>query len=603
MHTESRTRWFSNERMNLTKRPITVAALVAFALAFLPVAARAQCGCMDVALVIDDTDSMGFAIDNVKNGLTNIIAVAQLASGNDIRLGLVSFADDIDVDQPFTNDVAAVTAAVNALTAGGGGGFPDASDEALSLVVSGSASAGCTVNAPRGPLGSFRSGCVKVAILVTDANPGGCHDSYTDGVDDVHAGLVATNAAAGGVRVSAVFVEGFDATSPAHPVSVQGDVMLTYATVTGGVFTNVPADGVGTGDIIQQIIATCGGQLPEPPSEEFPVTSPAQHPFCITRDARFWFTHLFDESPLCATLLKAIEAMPDSRVALGFMGLPQEFRNADAVKDEVDAAIEALGFFWRSTGRTGEDGGLQTARIASSRLCRERKRLSAELIATLANNALLGTVPAACTYTNEGVATSFPTDLIEQAGEANASEDVIAVRAMTLLLRKFNRSGLLPDFQDGLQECSPYLISTLRDFSRDATTQVGCPGVNDFCQTAEGIVHFPFSTTINLRPYSDDLSSPVCAVGGRDAFWKISPPVAAAGRSFVVETAGSNFDTVVSVRQGTCGSATTIVCSDNVDFTPQSRAVFTVNGTDTYFIVVEGKNGASGRLKVRVTSF
>ena len=43
--------------------------------------ALAGCGCMDIALVVDDTGSMGGAIDNVKAGLPQIIATAQAAAG------------------------------------------------------------------------------------------------------------------------------------------------------------------------------------------------------------------------------------------------------------------------------------------------------------------------------------------------------------------------------------------------------------------------------------------------------------------------------------------------------------------------------------------
>src|SRR5262245_10589194 len=81
---------------------------------------QTPCGCMDVALVIDDTGSMGGTIDNVRNGLTNIISTATTASGGDVRMGLVTFKDTVEVDQPLTNDLAALTAAVNLLTAGGG---------------------------------------------------------------------------------------------------------------------------------------------------------------------------------------------------------------------------------------------------------------------------------------------------------------------------------------------------------------------------------------------------------------------------------------------------------------------------------------------------
>jgi acetylornithine/succinyldiaminopimelate/putrescine aminotransferase len=58
---------------------------------------------------------------------------AQTASAGDLRMGLVSFSDTIDVDQILTTYIADVEAAVQALNAFGGGSQPEASDEALKL--------------------------------------------------------------------------------------------------------------------------------------------------------------------------------------------------------------------------------------------------------------------------------------------------------------------------------------------------------------------------------------------------------------------------------------------------------------------------------------
>lgn len=601
---------------------------------FKPVNVIAQCGCLDIALVIDNTGSMGGAIDNVRSELTNIIASAQLATGGDLRMGLITFPDDnVVVSQPFTPDIAQISDAVNAIPLGFGGSLPESSDASLQYVVSGAAYSGCTVVSPSGPLGQYREDCGKIAILVTDASPGGCHDSYTDGIDDVNAAAVAANALTAGVHISAVLIgSGSQGPSPAHPSGVENDVMKTYATVTGGVFTNSAANGLGTAAIIQDIIDKCGGILPGVPPTDLPTTKPAAHPFCITRNARYWFSRPTGDSENCATLLKAIQVIGFGgtngfqSLPIGFMGLPQEYRNADNLKDSIDATIEALGFYWRGLKRTGESNGTQGAQIRASALCTARKQLTAELIAAQANNWLLGTGPQNCTYTIGDVTTNFPPDLIELAGNASVGEAVEPIRVMTVLLQKFNGSGQTNLFLNGLQECTPADKKSLKSVSRDATTIVSCPGFNDYCETADPITSFPFKRSVDFRKYTGffipiDLGggtngvsitnivvdTALCGVAGRDAFWKITPEIAIAGSHFTVNTFDSNFDTTLAVFQGVCGSLRRIDCNNNYRFPEgysvlQSKVEFTADGESTYYIKVIGNRGTTGKMSLRVTS-
>ena len=51
------------------------------------------CGPMDVAFAVDTSTSMEDAIDNVKSELEGILNRIEVASGNDYRLSLVTFAD------------------------------------------------------------------------------------------------------------------------------------------------------------------------------------------------------------------------------------------------------------------------------------------------------------------------------------------------------------------------------------------------------------------------------------------------------------------------------------------------------------------------------
>lgn len=228
-------------------------------IAAMPLAAQPapSCGCMDVALVIDDTGSMGLAIDNVKAGLASIITTAQAASGGDVQFALLSFADSIEVDQDFTSDGPTITAAVNALSAWGGDGEAEASDQAVQYAVDRTTTAGCSVY---GTLGDWRGGCLNIIVLVTDAPPGGCNDWYEVGIDDVNAAAAAADASLAGILISAVDVD--DGYSEAEEAAI----MMTYATVTGGVYVTVPWDGSGTGSAIEEIIADCGSESNECPN-------------------------------------------------------------------------------------------------------------------------------------------------------------------------------------------------------------------------------------------------------------------------------------------------------------------------------------------------
>lgn len=244
-----------------------------------------SCGCMDVVFVQDTTGSMGSPINNVKAGLANIVNQAVIASGGDVRFGLVTFsnpgtigADGVTVNQPFTTDTNTITLAINALFASGGNGIPESSDEALNYTVTGATP--CTLATPLGDLGSYRSNCVKIAILDTDAQPGGCNDTYTPGVDDVNAANVATAAAAAGIKVSAIYNE----TTPIFSPTII-PIMQNYATITGGQYVQTPSDGSGTGAAIAGIINSCGGVITltlDPPNATNDVGQTHTVTSCIT---------------------------------------------------------------------------------------------------------------------------------------------------------------------------------------------------------------------------------------------------------------------------------------------------------------------------------
>lgn len=210
-----------------------------------------ECGPMDVAFVIDDTGSMLGALANVSAGLASIMTDIDHASGGDYQLAVVSFKDTIVIHEVFSaGNAAAASADIAALVATGGGAAAEASDEALNTVVNALPAAGRPQNVDFTP--AYRAAALKIAILVTDAPPGGFDDTYTPGVDDVNAHQVALDAAGDEILISAIFVP------TTGDYAGQAAVMMDYAATTGGDYIMTNADGSGTAAAIQDIIEACG---------------------------------------------------------------------------------------------------------------------------------------------------------------------------------------------------------------------------------------------------------------------------------------------------------------------------------------------------------
>jgi hypothetical protein len=326
----------------------------------------------------------------------------------------------------------------------------------------------------------------------------------------------------------------------------------------------------------------------------------------VTRTSRYWFQHGYSSDTNCATLLKAI-TFDGGILDLGFVTLATQNRNSDNVIDGTDAFIEALGFYYKGTGSTGEPNGTQSQKLKSSALCVARKQLAVELIAAYANTTLLGTFPPNATYVNGHTVTNFPPDLIAQARGAGAGLDITAIRSMTAFLKKFNSSAVTNDLPNGLLECSAQPAKILKSIARDPMMQDTCPGLNGTCLAAKTIffsgVNPVFSDSVSIANFQDTMPVPTCGTGGRNAVWQVSPPVAAAGRQFVVSTSGSNFDTLLAVWSGTCSNLTQVGCADNVQGVGGETLTFTADGTNTFFIAVEGKGGTFGKVQMSVRGF
>ena len=224
-----------------------------------PAPLLAQCGPLDVVFVVDTTGSMGGALENVKAELPTIIAQIDTASSGNFRIGLVEFKDDVIVlNDLVAGNVDSVRTNILGLSASGGSGEPEASDEALKTVIQGLSAADRPGGQQTGNFGTFRPEAGKIVILVTDARPAGFDDDYTVGEDDIAVSNLAQEAAARGILISAVFVP----TPAAEGFGVLGTVetlMMSYASLSGGIYIKTNSDGTGTADAISEIILNCGG--------------------------------------------------------------------------------------------------------------------------------------------------------------------------------------------------------------------------------------------------------------------------------------------------------------------------------------------------------
>src|ERR1051326_4024324 len=159
------------------------------------------------------------------------------------------------------------------------------------------------------------------------------------------------------------------------------------------------------------------------------------------------------------------------------------------------------------------------------------------------------------------------------------------------------------------QDFALVVYNTVTNFS--ILSDVPNLATNNSCQTAIDITDFPisFSNALSSAVYGNVHPSPTAARGGYDEFFRL--PLPTAGTRFTIDTFGSDFDTVLSVWsvqevpqtvfvRGECGALTEVVSDDDAGGRLQSQVTFTADGSNTYFIVAEGRNGATGNLVLNV---
>lgn len=246
-----------NRTIGLFQR-LLAAALLCSGVFLFTTATHAQCGAIDVAFVIDDTASLGGSLSNIKADLNNILNDIQKASGNDYRLALVTFKDNVTVREVFApNNRDSIAPKILALIAEGGNAIPEAGDEAINTVVNGLAASG------RPQVGDFsvpfRDRAYKMIIYITDAVGGGFDDTYVVGIDDVRMRQFAAQAKDKNIKVSAIYVPTYaDDTPKVKPV------LQDVATITAGFYLETQQNGTGTAAAIRTIISGCGSTSTTP---------------------------------------------------------------------------------------------------------------------------------------------------------------------------------------------------------------------------------------------------------------------------------------------------------------------------------------------------
>lgn len=197
--------------------------------------AVASCAPLDVVFVVDTTGSMGPAIDNVKEQIVELTHEIEQVSGGDYRIGLVEFRDHITVTSAFAaGNAEQLRDDVATLSASGGGGSPEAWDEALVTVVEERSAARTANDSGRSgaQTGDFdvpwRDEAEKIVLLITDATPAGFDDEY-DVEDQDRAYAAAVKAKERDIRIATVFVPNGNQEDDA-PYFLQFVAGLTHST-------------------------------------------------------------------------------------------------------------------------------------------------------------------------------------------------------------------------------------------------------------------------------------------------------------------------------------------------------------------------------------
>ena len=219
-------------------------------------------GVLDLVFLIDTTGSMGGEIANAKaNAITILDNVATKFA--DFRVALIDYRDfaertgsygdyPYNVDQTFTDDVPGMTAAINSLSLGDGGDFPETCYSAIAAALD-------------GEVGRWRQQAKRAIIIMTDATPldPEPYTGYT--YSSILAKLIAGGVTSTSVPVSGTFekLEGEISTGSsasglvmAYTIEIGGYAGGSYdslASGTGGHVFNISSSSEVTAAILEAV--------------------------------------------------------------------------------------------------------------------------------------------------------------------------------------------------------------------------------------------------------------------------------------------------------------------------------------------------------------
>ena len=139
---------------------------------------------------------------------------------------------------------------------------------------------------------------------------------------------------------------------------------------------------------------------------------------------------------------------------------------------------------------------------------------------------------------------------------------------------------------------------TLSVFDRPAPTNVECVDARVIDGTGDTVA----TTNATTSPEPWPCSGTTVFTHGRDVWYSYTPSLTG---DFTISTcnAGTTYDTVLELFEGSCGALTSVACNDDITCTPSFRSAITYCGAagTTYTFRVGGYNGASGTAEISVT--
>lgn len=200
---------------------------------------------VDFAIILDDTGSMGPAIDAVKLGIGAVVDLLRNTIGNNFRLSLITFKDEIRCRLPFNNlcgnaSYTAFQNAINQVFASGGNDEPEASAAAV-------------LYASTGNCGCWRQGnIVRAMVVITDA-------PNNEAYNGISVQEAADMAASNGIRIAFAGIGDFSYGDN------QGGI---YAETTNGINIRLGPEGTGLVSLLQTFVfSLCSSFIPTPECE------------------------------------------------------------------------------------------------------------------------------------------------------------------------------------------------------------------------------------------------------------------------------------------------------------------------------------------------